>query len=193
MFDALKDKNNYGRMILSVLPLIAVCNTALDSLVASAILVLTGIISVCVLFLLRKLLTPKTAPFALIVISVGTVGILSMIMELFASKQIDGLGVYIPLISLSAIFMINFGEVSNLTVKKSLKKTLAFSLGAVGFIICSAFLREFFGSGAIFGVDIYSQKVTPIGFLTTPAGGFLIAAVLVMVYNVIIGKEEELK
>lgn len=190
MLDILKNKKLYGRMVLSILPLLAVCGSLLDSLVAAAILVLTVVISAVALYLLRNLLNEKTSGFALLVISIGATGILSMIAELFASKQIVNLGIYIPLISLSVVFMLDLREVLSQPLKVSITKPLVLAFAATDFLIVSGALREFFGNGSILGFDVYSKYITPIGFLTTPAGGLFTAAVLVMIYNIVVGKED---
>lgn len=186
MLDALRNKNIFGRMVVSVLPLLAVCNTLLDSAVAALILILAQLICFFVLFGLKKLLSEKTAPFAILIIGVGVVGVLSMVAEIFFSKQIENLGIYVPLMSVSAVLMFDFALVTAEPLKDSFMKTLGVSLSAVGFLVVEGALREFFGSAAILGIDVCSKYVTPIGFLTTPAGGFLVAAILFMVYNLIV-------
>ena len=44
-------------------------------------------------------------------------------------------------------------------------------------------LREFFGSGTAFGVQIYGESITPMGIFMLAPGGFFVFAILVATIN----------
>ena len=62
-----------------------------------------------------------------------------------------------------------------------------------GFLILSSLIREVLGLGSLFGIDLYTKYFSPIGFFATPAGGFLIAALGVILYRLFVLTSSEEK
>ncbi len=191
MLNILKDKRIYTGIILSALPLTAVCTTAISALIAAVISLISVLSTGLVISALKKFITDKTAPFAQLVISAGFVGILSAVFSLFAQKQIGALGIYIPLITLSTSLLLNCDYTLNNGIKKTaLQGAVTVGASSLIIILCGI-LREFLGLGALFSIDIYTKHITPITFFTTPAGGLLTLALLSVAYALIIGKEDK--
>lgn len=191
MLDVLKDKKTYCKMVVSLIPLVAVCSAGFEAVTAAVILVLAQLICCMAVFLLKGLLNEKTSRFAALIIAVGAVGMLSMAASIFALDYIENLGVYVPLISISAVLLLDFDKMTASTFGKAVSDTAVLSVSAAFFLISCGILRELFGLGSLFGFDIYSEYITPISFLAKPAGGFLVAAIFVMVYNLIIKADKK--
>lgn len=193
MFDILKDKTVYSKMILATIPLTAVCTTAFSSLLSAFAMILTVVLSALCVNLLKAFLNPKTAKFTHIIIAVGIVGIFTAIINIFAKDTISDIGFYLPLLAVTATVLAD----SDFALDSNLTTTVAggaVTSGASGiFLLVCGIIREVLGMGSFFGVDLYTKWFSPLDFFKTPAGGLLTAAVLTVVYNLLViktGKKE---
>lgn len=186
MLAILKDKTVYNKIILSVIPLTAICSTALSSLIAGITVIFAVSLSWVVVSALKQFLTSKTAAFARIVIAVGLVGIATMLFSIIFKDIIESIGIYLPLISITTAVLVS---VDDIMVEKPLNVLLfgsVISSVAAGFLFMVGFLKEFLGMGSIFGLDIYTKIFTPVEFFKTPAGALLIGAALTVLYNTLV-------
>lgn len=191
MFDILKNKTAFKSIVLACLPLTAVTNKVLPSIIAAVILLLSATLTSLASSCLERLLCNKALLFARLIISAGVVGIVAPLLTIIAKAQIDYMGIYIPLITISTVLLLNQDADSIKTIKENLIKTLITSSAAVVIIILCGFLREFLGSGSLFGFDLYTKFISPIGFFATSAGGLLTLSFLSAVYALLIRKEDK--
>lgn len=189
MLDILKSKSVYTNIVLAAVPLAAVCNTALSSLLAAVISLASVITTGVIVSALKNLLTEKIAPFAQLIISAGIVGILSALISLFAKEQISSLGIYIPLITLNTALLLNFDFALESGIKDTLLRGLVTAGAGSALILVSGIIRELLGCGSLFGFDLYSKVITPIDFFKTSAGGLFTLAILSIVYALLVKKE----
>lgn len=188
MLDVLKTKSTYSRMILSAIPLVAVCSTAANALIAAVISLVAVLLAGICISALKPFLNDKTAPFAQIIIAVGVIGILSMVGSLFAKELISDMSAYLPLIAVTTVLLLNADFALNNTVVTTLIGGGIIGGASSLFIICCGILREILGRGSLFGIELYTPWFSPIEFFATPAGGLFTAAVLAIVYNLLVGK-----
>ncbi|MBO5873109.1 MAG: hypothetical protein J6Q56_02770 [Clostridia bacterium] len=191
MFDILKNKTAFKSIVLACLPLTAVTNKVLPSIIAAVILLLSATLTSLASSCLERLLCNKALLFARLIISAGVVGIVAPLLTIIAKAQIDYMGIYIPLITISTVLLLNQDADSIKTIKENLIKTLITSSAAVVIIILCGFLREFLGFGSLFGFDLYTKFISPIGFFATSAGGLLTLSFLSAVYALLIRKEDK--
>ncbi len=179
----LKDRQVYYKIILSVVPFAAVCSTALSSLIAAAISLITVVSAWALLPLFKQLLTEKTAPFVRIVIALGIIGTLTLIFTVFFKDATQSISLYLPLIALTTVMLCPTNENIEATPLGALK--LGVMLGGFGsaFLFTVGVLKELLGMGSLFGFDIYTKFFAPIEFFKTPGGALLICATLTIVYN----------
>lgn len=186
----LKNKEVFYKIVLSVIPGVAVCATALSSVVFGAISFVTVVVSWLLVCLIKNFLTEKTLPFAAAVISLGITGVLTMVASLFFKSYLEDVAYYLPLLAVTTTLLI-----SKENVFGTIKNTLVTSLwsGGVGavFLIITGILKEFLGNGSLFGFDIYTKIFSPAEFFKSSAGGLLIAAGLTVVYNLIVKGSEK--
>ncbi len=191
MLDLLREKQLYENWVLAILPLIAVSASVKTGLLISVITVFALFLSSLAVFALRGLLTEKTAPFARLVISVGVVGISATLLGIFFKEDISALGIYVNIAAVSAVLLVRSDFVISADFSDLISGCgLSAAVGSA-FLIVSSVIREFFGNGSLLGFDIYSDYITPVAFLKTPAGGLLTAAILLTVYCLIIGRGEK--
>ncbi len=184
MFDILKDKQLFEGWILAVLPLLAVSSTLKAGLILSVTVVLALIVSVGGVFALKSFLTEKTAPFAQLVLAVGTVGISAALLRLGFNEDVTGLGIYISVAAISAVLMLKSDYIIKTDIFGIVFGVMFSVMVGVGFLLASSLIREFLGYGSILGFDIYSEYFTPVSFFATPAGGLLMTAIFIIGYRV---------
>ncbi len=183
MLDILKEKQLFENWMLAVLPLLAAASTLKAGLLLALAVLLAIFVSALAVYLLRSLLNEKTAPFAQLVISVGAVGIAYCLLRIPFKAEINGLGIYLSLAAVSAVIMVRSDFVINTDIKGLLSGCTVASLAGGAILIVASLIREFVGFGSILGFDIYAKYLTPVAFLTTPAGGLLTAAVFAILYG----------
>lgn len=191
MFDILKNKAVFKSIILACLPLTAITNKVLPSIIAAVILLLSATLTFLASFYLKKLLPDKAIFFATLIISAGVVGVITALLSIIAKAQIDDMGIYIPIITISTVLLLNQDTDSIKTIKESLLNTLVTSSAAAVIITICGFLREFLGFGSLFGFDLYTKFVSPIGFLANSAGGLFTLSALCAVYALLTRKEDK--
>ncbi len=186
MLDVLKTKSTYNRIILAAVPFMAVCSTLISSLLASCISLLAVVITAITVSALKQLLNEKTATFAQIIIAIGVVGVLSMLFSLFAKEVIGELIAYLPLAAVTSVLLINSDFSINNTVITTLVGSGTVGIANALFLVLSGAVREILGHGSICGAELYTKWFSPMDFFTTPAGGLLTAALLTVVYNLLV-------
>ena len=189
MLDILKNKAVFTSIILACVPLTAISNKALTSIVTAIILFFSANLTSFALCYLKKFLSSKALHFARFIISAGVVGIFTPLLSIIANAQIDEAGIYISLITISTALLLSQDTDNINTTKEGFFNTLIISSAASLLIIVCGFLRELLGFGSLFGFDLYTKFISPIGFLTSSAGGLFTLAVLCAVYALIIGKD----
>ena len=179
----LKDSKVTGKIILSVVPLTAVCGTALSSVIAAIILLITVALTWALLPLIKQFLSEKTAPFVRIIIALGVIGTLTMVSTVFFKEATNSIAVYLPLIAITVIMLSAINENIESTPIQALK--LGATLGGWGsvFLFAVGVLKEFLGMGSLFGFNVYTKLFAPIEFFKNPAGSLLICAGLAIIYN----------
>ena len=179
----LKDRQVYYKIILSVVPLTAVCSTALSSLIAAVISLITVALVWVLLPLLSRFLTEKTAPFVRIIIALGVIGTLTLISTVLFKDATQSIALYLPLIALTTVMLHPINENTKALPLDALK--LGATHGGFGsaFLFLVGVLKELLGMGSLFGLDIYTKLFAPIEFFKTPGGALLICAALTIAYN----------
>lgn len=186
----LKDSAVYSKIILSVVPGIAVCTTALSALIFGVISFVSVTVSWILVYLLKGFLNKKTVPFVCVVISLGVIGILTMVASLFFKAELEGVSHYLPLLAVTTALLLP-QENMFASLKTAFTNSLVQGASGSAFLFVSVVLKEVLGKGSIFGFDIYTKIFPAAEFFATAAGGLLIAAGLTVVYNLIVKYSEK--
>ncbi|NLF35781.1 MAG: electron transport complex subunit RsxE, partial [Clostridiaceae bacterium] len=180
-------------LVLGMCPTLAVSTTAENSfmmgLAATIVLVLSNVI----ISLLRKLIPEKVRIPAYITVIAGFVTIVQLLMKAYLPELNKALGIYIPLIVVNCIILARaeaFAAKNNPWY--SLLDGLGMGLGFTLAITLIGIIREFLGSGAIFGLQIIKNIPMPSVFVM-PAGAFLVLGMLMALISAITHKKTEIK
>ena len=185
--------------MLGMCPTLAVTTSAINGigmgLSTTAVLVMSNML----ISMLRKIIPDSVRMPAFIVIVASFVTIVQFLMEGFVPSLYDSLGLYIPLIVVNCIIL---GRAESYASKNPVLPSIFDGIGmGLGFtfgLTCIAIVREFIGTGAIFGVQILPLAdaaagkggYVPVTIFILPAGAFLVLAFLVAARNKIMKKLE---
>ncbi len=167
---------------LGMCPTLATTTSAENALgmglAATAVLILSNVI----ISLLRKIIPNQVRIASYIVIISGAVTAIELLMKAYLVDLYDALGIFIPLIVVNCIILARaetFASKNN--VFDSFIDGVATGLGFTGALLIIGCIREFLGSGSIFGLQITPESFHATIFVMAPGAfltlGFLIAIV----------------
>ncbi len=162
--------------VLGTCPTLAVTTTAINGLGMglSVTFVLMG--SNLVISLLRKIIPEKIRIPAFIVIIATFVTIIDLMLQAFFYDTLyQSLGLFIPLIVVNCIIL---GRAESYASKNkpldSVFDGLGMGLGFTMALTLMGILREFLGSGSLFGLHVMPESFQPVSIITMAPGGFFI-------------------
>ena len=142
----------------------------------------TTVVLVCAnlfISLLRNIITDKIRIPAFIVVIASFVTIVELGMKAYLPDLSSSLGMYIPLIVVNCII---FARAEAFAFKNppllSVADGLGMGLGFTWAITLLSCIRELFGSGTVFGVQIMPESYQPMAIVTKVPGGFIILGLL---------------
>lgn len=171
-------------MLLGTCPTLAVTTLAMNGLGMGLATTFVLICSNIVISLLKRMIPKEVRLPAFIVIIAGFVTLVSFLLQRFVPSLYDALGVFLSLITVNCIILGRaemFASQNN--VVASALDGLGMGLGFTMALIIMGSIRELLGSGSIFGLSLGSW-FEPIGFFSTPAGGFFVFGVVIALVNI---------
>lgn len=177
-------ENPVLRLVLGTCPTLAT-TTSVESavgmgLAASVVLVCSNI----AISALRKVIPDKVRIPAYIVIIASFVTIVQMVVKAFLPALDEQLGVYLPLIVVNCIIL---GRAEAFAGKNPVLASAIDGIGmGVGFtaaLFAMGAIREIFGAGTFYGIDVPFLSQNPILVFILPPGGFFVYGVLMAVVN----------
>ena len=174
VYNGLIKENPTFVLMLGMCPTLAVTTSAINGLGMGLSTTVVLVLSNMLISMLRKVIPDSVRMPAFIVVVASFVTIVQFLLEGFVPSLYDSLGLYIPLIVVNCIF-------------DGIGMGLGFTFG----LTCIAIVREFIGTGAIFGVQILPLAdaaagkggYVPVTIFILPAGAFLVLAFLVAGMN----------
>lgn len=179
-------------LVLGMCPTLAVTTSAINGIGMGLTTTVVLAMSNLMISLLRKFIPDGVRMPAFIVVVASFVTIVQMLLQGFIPSLYSALGIYIPLIVVNCIIL---GRAEAYASKNppipSLFDGIGMGLGFTFGLTCIAIVREFIGTGAIFGVQILPLAdaaagkggYVPVTIFILPAGAFLVLAFLVAGMN----------
>lgn len=171
-------------LVLGTCPTLAVTTAAINAIgmgvAATVVLVCSNaVISIC-----RNIIPDKVRIPSYITIIAGFVTIVQMLIKAYAQEINDSLGIFLPLIVVNCIIL---GRAEMFANKNNVLPSIVDGLGmGVGFtaaLLMMGIIREFFGTGCIFGAPITANFIDPILIFILPPGGFFVFGMLIAFAN----------
>ena len=173
-------------MLLGLCPVLAVTNTAMNSLAMGLATTFVLLCSGVLVSLLRKVI-PKQVRIASYIIIIATfVTITDYAIQAISLDLYRELGAFIQLIVVNCIIL---GRAEAYASKNPVPNAFVNALGmGVGFtfaLLCIGVVREVLGSGSLFGVDLFGPSFQPWSIFVLPPGAFFVLAFWLFVFAVI--------
>lgn len=162
------------RLLLGLCPTLAVTNSAENGLGMGAAVIFVLTLSNFLVSALRRFI-PKTVRIACyIVIAASLVVALELLMQAYAYKLYEQLGIFVALIVVNCIIL---GRAEAFAAKHNVADSIADALGiGLGFTIALTFLgslREILGNGTWFGMTVFGDGFEPFKVMVQAPGAFI--------------------
>ena len=192
LYNGIIKENPTFVLMLGMCPTLAVTTSAINGLGMGLSTTVVLVLSNMLISMLRKVIPDSVRMPAFIVVVASFVTIVQFLLEGFVPSLYDSLGLYIPLIVVNCIIL---GRAESYASKNPVLPSIFDGIGmGLGFtfgLTCIAIVREFIGTGAIFGVQILPLAdaaagkggYVPVTIFILPAGAFLVLAFLVAGMN----------
>lgn len=171
-------------LVLGMCPTLAVTTAASNAIgmgiAATAVLVCSN----AVISAFRNVIPDKVRIPAYITIIAGFVSMVQMIVKAYAPGIDEALGIFLPLIVVNCIILGRAEMFANKNkVLPSVLDGLGMGIGFTAALLLMGIIREFLGTGGIFGVPITSGFMDPILIFILPPGGFFVFGILIAIAN----------
>jgi len=171
-------------LLLGLCPALAVTSSAENAvgmgLATTAVLLGANI----VVSLLRNVIPDKVRIPSYIVLIAGFVTLVSMVLEAYAFSIYQSLGIFLPLITVNCLI---FGRAEMFARKNGIINSAIDAIGmGAGFtlaLLSIASIREIFGSGSWFGIELFWLRDNNTTVFALAPGGFIALAIVIAIVN----------
>ncbi len=175
-------------LVLGMCPTLGTTTSAINGFGMGVATMFVLICANMVISAIKGVIPDKVRIPSFIVVIATFVTIVQMTMEAYVPVLYKSLGVYIPLIVVNCIIL---GRAEAFAAKNSVIRSMFDGIGiGLGFTISLTVIgavREFLGSGAVFGFPIYPAVFGPLLFVLAP-GAFVVLAYLMLLFNRLVKK-----
>jgi Na+-translocating ferredoxin:NAD+ oxidoreductase subunit E len=174
---------------LGMCPVLAVTGTATNGLGMGLATTAVLLGSNTVIALMKNFIPSKIRIPSFIVVIATFVTMIGMIMNAYLPDLFNALGIFIPLIVVNCLIL---GRAESFASKKptgsSMVDGISMGLGFTLALVVLGSVRELFGSGSIFGLELLGEAYPAMGIMVQPPGAFLALGLLTALFNVVILK-----
>jgi len=181
--DGIFQKNPVFVQVLALCPLLAVTTSAINAITMGLATTAVMICASAAISVFRKLIPSEIRIAAAVIIVAGFVTVLQLMLDAYAPPDITAaLGIFIPLIVVNCIL---FARLESFASKNKIFASVvdAFGMG-LGFtlgLFVIGVIREFFGSGSVFGIEFLHDADAHVLIMVMPAGAFFTLGVIIMI------------
>ena len=181
-------------LLLGTCPTLAVTSDVKSAVGMAAAAAVVLILSNLAISLLRNMIPDKVRIPCYIVVIAGFVTVVEMLMHAFFPDIYSALGIFLSLIVVNCIIL---GRAEMFASKNGVIASVMDGIGmAIGFalaLVAMATIREIFGAGTFFGMEIPFIKNYTIPILTSAPGGFFVFGLLIAIVNKFLSKKRKPK
>lgn len=190
IFDGIVRRNPTFVLILGMCPTLGTTSSAVTGMSMGLATLFVLICSNVAISLIKSLVPDKVRIPAYIVVIASFVTIVQMVMQAYLPSLYATLGIFIPLIVVNCILL---GRAEAFASKNSVGLSFCDGLGVgLGFTIALTLLgcvRELLGTGAVFGVQLYSADFGALLFVLAP-GAFIVLGLMIALFNRLYGNKK---
>lgn len=161
--------------LIGLCSVLAVTTSVINSISMGIAVIFVASMSNLVVSAMRKVIPNKIRIPIFIVIVATFVTIVEMVLHAYALSIYEGLGIFLPLIVVNCLIL---GGAESFAYKNKVIPSFVQGLGAgTGYllsVVIMGVIRELFGNGTLFGVEILPEFIPRVGVLVQPAGAFIL-------------------
>lgn len=192
--DGILKSNPTFRLVLGTCPTLAITTAAMNGIYMGLCTMFVLLCSNMLISLLRKIIPDKVRIPAYMIVIATFVTIVQMVVKKFLPEINEILGLYLPLIVVNCIILARAEAfASTNTVFDSALDAIGMGVGFTLSLTVIGAIREFIGSGALFGFELGTMSSGALTIFVLPAGGFFVYGMLMALINFIIKKADENK
>jgi len=162
------------KVVLGLCPVLAVTKTAYNGFGMGMAVIFVLTFSNLLVSLLRNLIPAKVRIACFIVVAASLVVCVELLMQAYTYPLYQQLGIFVPLIVVNCIIL---GRAEAFASKNPVYLAVADGLGmGIGFTISLTLLgsiRELFGYGTWFGLEVMGSWFEPFSFMVEAPGAFV--------------------
>ncbi|MDO5707423.1 MAG: electron transport complex subunit E [Andreesenia angusta] len=166
--------------LIGMCPTLAVTTSAINGLAMGLATTVVLIGSNIVVSLIKKIIPDEIRIPSFIVVIATFVTLIGMILKAYFPDLDKTLGIFIPLIVVNCLIL---GRAEAFASKNKVSDSaidgLAMGLGFAIALTVLGMIRELFGAGSIFGIDIFGANYQPALILILPPGAFFVLGLLI--------------
>lgn len=175
-------------LVLGTCPTLAVTTQASNAIGMGLAATIVLVCSNMAISALRKIIPDNVRIPCYIVLIAGFVTIVQMLVKAFSPALDESLGIFLPLIVVNCIILGRAEMFANKnTVGDSALDGIGMGLGFTLTLLVMSSIREIFGSGTWFGMEIPVLIDNNISILTLAPGGFFVFGCLIALVNKLSG------
>jgi len=181
------NQNPILRLVLGTCPTLAVTTSAINGLAMGVAVTFVLLGSNIVVSLIRKAVPDKVRIPVFIVVIASFVTAVDLFMAGFFYELHKVLGIFIPLIVVNCIILARaeaFASKNN--VLYSIFDALGMGIGYMCALIVMGSIREFFGNGTVFGIDVLQRfGYQNLLIMILPPGAFIVLGLMIGLLNLV--------
>lgn len=170
--------------LLGMCPTLAITTMASNAIGMGAAATFVLICSNVVISLLKRVIPEQVRLPSYIVIIAGFVTLVGFVLQAYVPAVYDALGIYLPLITVNCIIL---GRAEMFASKNNVGASALDGAGmGIGFtlaLLAVGSVREIFGSGTWFGLQLCPDFIQPMTIFILPAGGFFVLGCVIALVN----------
>lgn len=171
---------------------LAITNNLTNSVAMGVAVTFVLIMSNGVVSALRNIIPDKIRIPCFIVVIATFVTLVQMILQAYSQTIYSALGIFLPLIVVNCCIL---GEAEGFAYKNALIPSIVDGIGTgVGYtiaVIAMGLVREFFGYGTLFDVNILPESYPGIGIMGVPAGAFILLGFLIAGFRLLLNRRAD--
>lgn len=182
LWNGLIPENPIFRLALSMCPAVAVTTSVENGLMLGLAVIFVQVFSSCTVAIFRSYIHPRIRIPAYVIVIALWVTVIDMILPVISPDVYKKVELFVKLI---VVFAIIISRLELFASKEPLVPSFFDGLGmGLGFLlglVVTGAIREFFGTGKIFGFEILDSG--PLLIMILPAGGFFVIGFIMAAFN----------
>ena len=182
IWNGLIPENPIFRLALSLCPAVAMTTSVKNGLLLGVAVLFVQVASSSTVAIFKRFIHPRIRIPAFVLIIALWVSVIDMVLPVISPEAYKQVALFVKLI---VVFAIIISRLELFASKEPLWPSFFDGVGmGLGFMFGLTFtgaLREFFGAGQLYGIDILGFK--PLLIMILPAGGFFVIGFIMAAFN----------